>query len=112
MTSTAFSRGLDEAAAHAAAGRLAAAAQVYRRLEREAPGDIRPAYSLAVIDIRQGRLDRARQRLEAVIAMEPGLAPAQHNLGAVCQSLRDWEASAQAYGRAVVLQPQAPESRA
>ena len=32
----AFSRALDEAAAHFAAGRLDAAAQVYRRLERDA----------------------------------------------------------------------------
>jgi tetratricopeptide (TPR) repeat protein len=107
----AFSRGLDEAAAHAAAGRLDAAAQVYRRLERQAPHDIRPAYSLAVIDIRQGRLDRARRRLETVVAIEPGLAAAQHNLGAVRQRLGDWPGAAQAYGRAVSLQPDAPQSR-
>jgi tetratricopeptide (TPR) repeat protein len=106
-----FSRALDEAAAHAVAGRLEAAAQVYRRLERQAPGDVRATYSLAVIDIRQGRLDRARRRLEAVVALEPGLAAAQHNLGAVCQRLGAWAASAEAYGRALVLQPLAPETR-
>ena len=68
----AFLRALDEAAAHFAAGRLDAAAQVYRRLEREAPGDVRAAYSLSVIDLRQGRLDRAAGRLEAVVVREPG----------------------------------------
>jgi thioredoxin-like negative regulator of GroEL len=102
---------LDEAAAHFRAGRLDAAAQVYRRLEREAPGDVRAAYSLAVIDIRQGRLQRARQRLEAVVALEPTLAPAQHNLGAVRQRLGAWPEAAEAYGRAVALQPRAAESR-
>lgn len=107
----AFSRALDEAAAHFRAGRLDAAAQVYRRLERQAPGDVRAVYSLAVIDIRQGRLERARRRLEAVVALEPGLAAAQHNLGAVCQRLGDWPAAAAAYGRAVDLQPGAAESR-
>src|SRR6185503_19622928 len=101
----AFSRALDEAAAHFKAGRLDAAAQLYRRLEREAPGDARAAYSLAVIDIRQGRLDRARRRLEAVVAAAPLLAAAQHNLGAVRQRLGDWALAAEAYGRALELRP-------
>ena len=109
--SAAFSRGLDEAAAHVAAGRLDAAAQIYRRLERAAPHDVRAAYSLAVIDLRQGRLDRARRRLEAVVAKEPGLAAAQHNLGAVRQRLGDWDGAAQAYGRALDLRPDAAETR-
>jgi tetratricopeptide (TPR) repeat protein len=104
-------RTLDEAAGHFREGRLDAAAQVYRRLEREAPGDVRAGYSLAVIDIRQGRLERARRRLEDVVALEPSLAAAQHNLGAVCQRLGAWPEAAQAYGRAVDLQPQAAESR-
>jgi Flp pilus assembly protein TadD len=107
----AFLRGLDEAAAHFRAERMDAAAQIYRRLERAAPGDVRPAYSLAVIDIRQGRLQRARQRLEAVVALEPTLASAQHNLGAVRQRLGAWPGAAEAYARAVDLQPQAAESR-
>ena len=108
----AFSRGLDEAAAHAAAGRLEAAAQVYRRLEREAPQDVRAAYSLAVIDIRQGRLERARRRLEGVVAQAPALAAAQHNLGAVRQRLGDWEGAGKAYAEALTLRPQAVETRA
>jgi tetratricopeptide (TPR) repeat protein len=110
--SAGFSRALDEAAAHAAAGRLEAAAQVYRRLERQAPSDVRAAYSLAGIDIRQGRLARARRRLQAVVALEPALAAAQHNLGAVCQRMGAWEAAAEAYGRALELQPQATATRA
>ncbi|MFI4964625.1 MAG: sulfotransferase [Caulobacterales bacterium] len=108
----AFSRRLSEAAAHFTAGRLDAAAQVYRGLEREAPADVRAAYSLAVIDIRQGRLDRARSRLEAVVAREPGLAAAHHNLGAVRQRLGAWQEAADAYGRALDLRPEAAESRA
>ncbi|WP_293383303.1 tetratricopeptide repeat-containing sulfotransferase family protein [Phenylobacterium sp.] len=104
-------RALDEAAAHFRAGRLEAAAQVYRRLERQAPGDVRAAYSLSVIDIRQGRPARARERLEAVVALAPDLAEAQHNLGAVCQALGDWAGAAEAYGQAADLRPQAGESR-
>jgi tetratricopeptide (TPR) repeat protein len=107
----AFLRGLDEAAAHFAAGRLDAAAQVYRRLEREAPSDVRASYSLAIIDIRQGRLSRARSRLEAVSAQKPEFEAAWHNLGAVRQNLNDWPGAADAYERALVLQPQAVETR-
>lgn len=107
----AFSRALDEAAAHFNAGRLDAAAQIYRRLERQTPSDVRAAYSLAVIDIRQGRFERARDRLEAVVAREPSLAAAQHNLGAVRQRLGAWRGAAQAYGRAVELAPDAAGSR-
>lgn len=108
----AFSRALDEAASHVAAGRLDAAAQIYLRLEREAPDDVRAAYSLAVIDIRQGRLDRARRRLEAVVAGAPALGEAHHNLGAVCQRLGAWPEAAAAYGRALELRPEAAASRA
>ena len=88
-----------------------AAAQIYRRLEREAPQDLRPSYSLAVIDIGLGRLDRAEQRLATVTEQAPDLAAAWHNLGAVRQRLGAWQAAALAYGRAVELQPLAPESR-
>src|ERR1700761_3740711 len=107
----AFLHALEEAAAHFRAGRLEAAAQIYRRLERRAPGDVRATYSLSVIDIRQGRPVRARERLEAVVALAPDLAEAQHNLGAVCQALGDWAGAAEAYDRAAALRPRADESR-
>lgn len=107
----AFSRALDEAAAHFRAGRLDAAAQIYRRLERQAPDDLRAAFSLAVIDLNKGRLERARKRFEALAERAPDFAPVQHNLAAVRQELSDWEGAAQAYGRAVELQPASADCR-
>ena len=102
---------MDEGAAHFEAGRLDAAARLYLRAERRAPGDIRPSYSLAVIDIAQGRLPRAQRRLEAVVALAPEHLAAQHNLGAVRQQLGDWSGSAAAYEAALALRPAAPETR-
>lgn len=106
-----IARRLDEAAAHFQAGRLEAAAQVYRRIEREAPEDIRAVYSLSVIDLRRGRMREARARLEVVTAREPGLFPAQHNLGSVCQQTGAWAEAAEAFGRALAIRPEAAESR-
>jgi tetratricopeptide (TPR) repeat protein len=102
---------LDEAAAHYAAGRLEQAARLYRRAETAEPQDIRASYSLAVIDIRRGRAEPARRRLEAVVARQPDLFAAQQNLGAVCQTLGLWPRAAEAYGRALELRPEAVETR-
>ena len=107
-----LARRLDEGAAHFAAGRLEAAAQLYRQAEHIAPGDVRAGFSLAMIDLHQGRLDRARRRLEGVVALAPDLVSAQHNLGAVNQQLGAWPQAAEAYARAVALRPQAVETRA
>jgi tetratricopeptide (TPR) repeat protein len=103
--------GLDEAARLFAAGRHAAAAQVYRRLERVAPQDIRPVYSLAVIDLQGGRLARAGERLARVVAQTPDHAMAWHNLGFIRQQQGDWAGAAQAYEAALSAQPAAQDTR-
>src|SRR5512146_134986 len=102
---------LEEGARHFAAGRMEAAARAYRAAERLAPGDLRAGYSLAVIDIRQGRLARARARLEYVVAAHPDHFMAQHNLGAVRQQLGDWAGAAAAYEAALALRPEASDTR-
>lgn len=111
LSAEVLARELDQAAAHFAAGRMDAAAQIYRRLERAVPADVRPLYSLAVIDLQRGRLEAARQRLTRAVALAPALFPAWHNLGMVCQQLNAWPDAADAYGHAVALQPDATESR-
>jgi tetratricopeptide (TPR) repeat protein len=101
---------LDAGAACYAQGRLDDAADHYRRAAAADPKDLRPIYSLALIDIRRGRLDNARQQLRAVVAQDPGFYPAQQNLGAVCQNLNLWPEAADAYCRALSLDPAAVET--
>jgi len=101
---------LNAAAACYAQGRLDEAADLYRQAAAADPEDLRPIYSLALIDIRRGRLESARQRLRAVTAQDPNLHPAQQNLGAVCQNLNLWQEAADAYARALRLNPTAVET--
>ncbi len=98
---------LDRAAAHYGAGRLGDAAAAFREEDSKAPDDIRAAYSLAVIDLRQGQFGAARRRLKAVIRRKPDQFPAHHNLGVAEQSLGHWSAAAQAYRAALALKPDA-----
>jgi hypothetical protein len=101
---------LNAAAACYAQGRLDDAADLYRQAAAAAPQDLRPIYSLALIDIRRGRLQNARQQLRVVAAQDPSLYPAQQNLGAVCQNLNLWQEAADAYRRALRLNPAAVET--
>jgi hypothetical protein len=101
---------LNGAAACYAQGRLDDAADLYRQAAAVEPKDLRPIYSLALIDIRRGRLKTARQQLRAVAAQDPNFYPAQQNLGAVCQNLNLWPEAADAYARALRLNPSAAET--
>ena len=101
---------LNDAAASYAQGRLDDAADLYRQAAAADPKDLRPIYSLALIDIRRGRLESARQQLRAVTAQDPNFYPAQQNLGAVCQNLNLWQEAADAYRRALRLNPSAAET--
>jgi tetratricopeptide (TPR) repeat protein len=101
---------LTDAAARYAQGLLSDAADLYRQAAAADPKDLRPIYSLALIDIRRGRLESARQQLRTVAARDPNLYPAQQNLGAVCQNLNLWQEAADAYRRALRLNPTAAET--
>jgi Flp pilus assembly protein TadD len=101
---------LGAAGAHYAAGRLDEASAAYEAVEARNPDDVRAPYSLAVIDIRQGRFPRARERLQRVVRREPGLFRAQHNLGYVSQTLGLWREAAKAYEAALALRPDAADT--
>jgi hypothetical protein len=110
LTASDLNRRLDAAAAHFVAGRLDEAARLYAAIEARHPNDVRAPYSLAMIDIRQGRLERALTRSRRVVRREPGLFAAQHNLGFVCQQLGLWPQAVAAYDRALALQPNAADT--
>ncbi|HEY3797527.1 MAG TPA: sulfotransferase [Caulobacteraceae bacterium] len=102
---------LNDAAAHAQSGRVEAAIAAYRKAERADPADFRAPYSIAVLELGQGRPDRAAERLRRVVRLEPALFPAWHNLGAASQNLEAWGEAAGAYEQALALRPEATETR-
>ncbi|HEX4199109.1 MAG TPA: sulfotransferase [Caulobacteraceae bacterium] len=110
LTSAEVTERLNAAGAAYEAGRLDEAARAYEAIEAHNPDDVPATYSLAIIDIRQGRLTGAFERLKRVVRSEPSLFIAQHNLGFVCQSLGLWPQAAAAYGRALALRPDADDT--
>jgi len=62
-------------------------------------------YTLGVIHLHQGDVDRAAAALRAAIAAQPEYADAHYTLGAVLQARRDWTGAAAALRRAIALRP-------
>ncbi len=65
-------------------------------------------YTLGVIRLHRGELDRAAGALRSAIAAQPGHADAHYTLGAVLQARRDWTGAAAALRRAIALRPDLP----
>jgi Flp pilus assembly protein TadD len=76
------------------------AARVFTELTRDFPQLPEPYNNLAVIYAQQGDYDKAREALEAALAMHPSYAVAHENLGDIHAAL-----SAAAYNRALTLDP-------
>ena len=96
---------LDAGAAHYAAGRLTEAESAYGLVEAAAPNEPRAAYSLAIIDLRLGRLKQAVRRLRRVARIEPAFGDAHHNLGYAFQQLGRWSDAVAAYRKAADQNP-------
>ncbi|MHB8528697.1 MAG: tetratricopeptide repeat-containing sulfotransferase family protein [Caulobacteraceae bacterium] len=102
---------LDEGGRRYAAGHLDQAETVYRRALETNRDDPRALYSLAVIDLRRGRLAQARRGFAAVARADKAHFAARHNLGVAAQGLGLWAEAERSYGKALALDPDAAESR-
>src|SRR5579863_7337682 len=105
MSADTIEKTLNEAAALYEAGRLTEAAHDYGAVEAAEPGDFRAVYSLAMIDVRRGRLPEALIRLKRTLRLNPNLFPALFNRGWVSERLGLWREAADAYTRALALKP-------
>ena len=65
-------------------------------------------YTIGVIYLHQGELDRAASALGAAIAAEPRYADAHYTLGSVLKAKRQWNDAAASLRRAIDLRPDQP----
>ncbi|MGH6992493.1 MAG: sulfotransferase [Caulobacteraceae bacterium] len=72
---------------------------------------LRERWSAAVAALEQGRFAEARSGFLAVASADPANIAARHNFGVACQGLGRWQEAARAWGRALVVDAQAHESR-
>ncbi len=96
---------LDLAEQHFAAGRLAEAEPLFRRVLGVSGDDVHVLHVLGYIARQQGRPAAAVESYAAAVALDPENAQLHNNLGDACQALGDNEAAIASYRRAVDLAP-------
>jgi len=60
-------------------------AEIYDRILKDNPKDIKALQALAVISEKKGRLDQAKESYKRILEIEPGYLPAKLNLIKICQ---------------------------
>lgn len=110
-----------EGAAHLAAGRVAQALQVYRRLAEQHPQEALHRARLALALLQAGAGEEAQAEARRAVELEPGSALAWRTLGQVLQYDAlgrrfgrgfDYAGAAAALRKAKALDPQEPRTRA
>jgi tetratricopeptide (TPR) repeat protein len=101
---------LDEGAAAYQARDWSAARRAYRQAAAKAPDDIRAVYSLAMVDLREGRLAEAARGFRRVSAHDPSHHGALRNLAALAEQTGQWTEARAAYARSLELAPEDAEA--
>jgi len=85
--------------------RFSAALEVLERGLKVAPGDLGLRQALALCHFRLQHFTQALPHFDAVVAAQPGFAPAHAARGATLEQLKQWDDAKAAYLRAYELQP-------
>ncbi|MBI4913206.1 MAG: tetratricopeptide repeat protein [Acidobacteria bacterium] len=92
-------------------GDLAAACLLYRKVAKDAPGDLDAWYLLGTAEAERGRLGPAAEAFARAEALDPRSAQVQNNLGNVLHLAGDLPGALTRYRRAVDLDPRLPQAR-
>jgi protein O-GlcNAc transferase len=96
---------LQQGMAHHGAGRLAEAAECYRRVLVSDPEYENARYQLGLIAHQQGRLDEAIAAYQRALAIQPEFVDGQSNLGNALQELGRFDEAIAAYRAALAVDP-------
>ncbi len=102
-------RALTDVGALIGSGKLDAAEQICRRLERDAPADPRVLHRLGEIAYRRRDYAKAVSVLSRVVALDPSKAAYHAHLGTALAGARRHEEAAVAFRRALTIRPGAFE---
>jgi predicted O-linked N-acetylglucosamine transferase (SPINDLY family) len=106
MTST-TTADWDQALEHHLAGRLPAAAAIYRRLLAASPVDARVLHMLGMLQFQQGDAAAGLAMVDRAIAIEPGLAKYHGHRGLILAAMGNADAAITAYQTALTIEPRA-----
>src|SRR5579863_1235475 len=96
---------LQQGMAHHREGRLAEAAECYRRVPASHPEYENARYQLGVIAHQQGRLDEAIAAYQRALAIQPEFVDGQSNLGNALQEAGRFDEALGAYRAALAVDP-------
>ena len=96
---------IDLALAHHAAGRLAEAEGIYRRILQAEPNQPVALNLLGVIAHQTGKNDVAVDLIAKAVAIKPDYAVAHYNLGLAFQDLGELDEAAACYQEAIAIEP-------
>src|SRR5258706_15834362 len=89
---------------------LTGAAASYRAILDQAPDRIEALNALAAVEVRLGRPHRAAKLLERAMAVQPGNAVVQLNMGRLRARFGDHAAAIERYAKAIELEPNRAET--
>src|SRR5437764_8504004 len=106
MTRSSADQEFELAKQHHAAGRMAEAEAIYRRLLAQHPNSAALLHRLGILMNQRGEGAAAAQLIERAIQLDPAAAEIHNNLGVVYGSMGRHEDALRCYRRAIQLRPQ------
>src|SRR6202040_2291314 len=94
---------LAEAFALQQAGRMAEAAEIYKKIIAQVPDHFDATHLLGVVALQEGRLEQAQSLIAAALRISPNDTAALNNLGTVHLRNREFEVAYKHFERAVKL---------
>lgn len=106
MSSSSQRRYLDQAAAHAKAGRSQRAESIYRQILRQEPGNTEALFQIAILAIDAADWPTAIAYFRKLLSERPELAEVHFNLGTILARVGQIDEAMNSFQQAIAMQPE------